>query len=95
MNRILSIVIVALMSLPMFAAKVAAPVLKIDETGSLVVANRSGKTVYMYSITNQGTPSQPETVLPEEGVLQCGFSLLLFLFLRQPLRNRRYTFRIL
>ena len=68
MNRILSIVIVALMSLPMFAAKVAAPVLKIDETGSLVVANRSGKTVYMYSITNQGTPSQPETVLPEEGV---------------------------
>ena len=68
MNRILSIVIVALMSLPMFAAKVAAPVLKIDETGSLVVANRSGKTVYMYSVTNQGTPSQPETVLPEEGV---------------------------
>jgi hypothetical protein len=52
----------------MFAAKVAAPVLKIDETGSLVVANRSGKTVYMYSVTNQGTPSQPETVLPEEGV---------------------------
>ena len=58
----------ALVSLPMFSAKVAAPVLKIDETGSLVVANRSGKTVYMYSVTNQGTPSQPETVLPEEGV---------------------------
>ena len=58
----------ALVSLPMFATKVAAPVLKIDETGSLVVANRSGKTVYMYSVTNQGTPSQPETVLPEEGV---------------------------
>lgn len=58
----------ALVSLPMFAAKVAVPVLKIDETGSLVVANRSGKTVYMYSVTNQGTPSQPETVLPEEGV---------------------------
>ena len=58
----------ALVSLPMFAAKVAVPVLKIDETGSLVVANRSGKTLYMYSVTNQGTPSQPETVLPEEGV---------------------------
>jgi hypothetical protein len=68
MKKILSFIMVALMSLPMFAAKVAAPVLKIDETGSLVVANRSGKTVYMYSVTNQGTPSQPETVLPEEGV---------------------------
>ena len=68
MKKILSFIMAALVSLPMFAAKVAAPVLKIDETGSLVVANRSGKTVYMYSVTNQGTPSQPETVLPEEGV---------------------------
>lgn len=68
MKKILSFIMAALVSLPMLAAKVAAPVLKIDETGSLVVANRSGKTVYMYSVTNQGTPSQPETVLPEEGV---------------------------
>ena len=68
MKKILSFIMAALVSLPMFAAKVAVPVLKIDETGSLVVANRSGKTVYMYSVTNQGTPSQPETVLPEEGV---------------------------
>lgn len=70
MKKILTLVLMAVFCLPAFAAKkVSDPVLKINENGGLIVSNHSNKYVYKYSISTSGTPSQPETVLPEEGLI--------------------------
>ena len=69
MRKILVIALLISVCIPVLAAKkVAAPLLGVNENGALVVLNASKKHVYKYSLTNAGTPSQPETVLPSEGL---------------------------
>ena len=54
--------------MPIYAAKVQVPVLKVNEVGNLVIANPSKKLIYKYSVTNQSAPSLPETTFPEDGL---------------------------